>query len=83
MTPQQAEVRRIFAARRRLAEPGGTVQLVRENAHLAEENERLRCENASLAASAEMWIRLYEAALARANERSAVQAPVDPVPEAT
>ena len=39
--------------------------LERENARLAEENRRLREENADLAASAELWIRLYEAALAR------------------
>ena len=43
------------------------VQLARENTRLAEENHRLRAQNADLAASAEIWIKLYEAALARAN----------------
>jgi hypothetical protein len=44
-----------------------TVQLARDNMRLLEENARLRRENADLTASAEIWIRLYEAALARAN----------------
>jgi hypothetical protein len=47
-----------------------TVELARENMRLLQENERLRQENADLAGSAEMWIRLYEAALARANQPS-------------
>lgn len=81
MTLRQREIRRIFAARRRLAEPGGTVLLVRENAYLAEENERLHREIASLAASAEIWIRLYEAALARANGQSPVQLLLEPFPK--
>jgi len=42
------------------------IQLARENRRLAEENDRLRTLNADLAASAEIWIRLYESALARA-----------------
>jgi hypothetical protein len=41
-------------------------RLTRENARLQEENERLRRERAELVASAELWIRLYEAALERA-----------------
>jgi hypothetical protein len=41
-------------------------RLTRENARLLEENERLRRLIAELGASAELWIRLYEAALARA-----------------
>ena len=41
------------------------IQLARENRRLAEENDRLRTLNADLAASAEIWIRLYEAALVR------------------
>ena len=47
-----------------------TVQLARENRRLMEANERLRQDNADLTASAEMWIRLYEAALTRANHTS-------------
>jgi hypothetical protein len=43
-------------------------QLARENIRLAEENSRLRNQNADLTASAEMWIRLYEAALARTKQ---------------
>ena len=41
------------------------IQLARENRRLAEENDRLRTVNADLTASADIWIRLYEAALAR------------------
>jgi hypothetical protein len=41
-------------------------RLTREIARLLEENERLRRLNSELGASAELWIRLYEAALARA-----------------
>jgi uncharacterized membrane protein YccC len=48
------------------------VQLARENIQLLEENERLRTENRDLAASAELWIRLYEAALARAKQPSPI-----------
>jgi hypothetical protein len=40
-------------------------RLVRENARLSEEIEHLRCRCADLAASAELWINLYEAALTR------------------
>jgi hypothetical protein len=36
-----------------------------QNAELARENERLKQHCADLAASAELWIRLYEAALHR------------------
>lgn len=43
--------------------------LERENSRLAEENRRLREANADLEASAELWIRLYEAALARCREQ--------------
>ena len=44
-----------------------TVPLARDHMRLLDENARLRRENADLIASAETWIRLYEAALARAN----------------
>lgn len=50
-----------------------TLQLSRENARLAEENHRLRAQNADLEASAEIWIKLYEAALARANRTPNVE----------
>lgn len=45
------------------------MHLRRENLRLMEENERLRNRCADLAASAELWIRLYEAALHRVEPR--------------
>ena len=42
--------------------------LERDNARLAEDNRRLRDLNADLEASAELWVRLYEAALSRCRE---------------
>jgi hypothetical protein len=41
-----------------------------ETARLGTEIERLRQENAALRASAEIWIRMYESQLARANRAS-------------
>ncbi len=41
-------------------------RLTRENARLHEEIDRLKREHAELVASAELWIRLYDAALERA-----------------
>jgi uncharacterized membrane protein YccC len=64
------EMRSVGASRTRVDDQIRAVELARENIHLLEENERLRQENADLAGSAEMWIRLYEAALARANQPS-------------
>jgi hypothetical protein len=54
------------------------LQLARENIRLLEENERLRRENHDLAASAEIWIRLYEAALARASQAGPVIIDIKP-----
>ena len=45
------------------------IRLARENARLTEENRRLRTVCADLVASSELWIRLYEAALAREGGR--------------
>ena len=42
--------------------------LQQENSRLAQENRRLRDANADLEASAELWIRLYEAALGRCRD---------------
>ena len=61
------ELHRAQFSRVRVDEQMRTVQLARENRRLMELNERLRHNNADLTASAEMWIRLYEAALMRAN----------------
>jgi hypothetical protein len=43
--------------------------LSQENARLIEENRQLRMRCADLVASSELWIRLYEAALAREGAR--------------
>jgi len=45
------------------------VRLSQENARLIEENRQLRMLCADLVASSELWIRLYEAALAREGDR--------------
>ena len=45
------------------------LRLSQENARLTEENRRLRSVCDDLAASSELWIRLYEAALAREGDR--------------
>jgi hypothetical protein len=50
------------------------VRLARENVRLSDEVERLRQQYDALAASAEVWIRLYEAALDRANAAAAARA---------
>jgi hypothetical protein len=62
------ELHRAQFSRGRVDEQMRTVQLARENRRLMEANEQLRQDNADLTASAEMWIRLYEAALSRANQ---------------
>ncbi len=67
MTLNWMEMRRASSARVRLDEHARSMQIARDNARLSEENARLRRENADLVASAELWIRLYEAALERAN----------------
>lgn len=45
--------------------------LERENAYLTQNNAKLRLELKDLEASSNAWIRLYEAALARANAAAA------------
>jgi hypothetical protein len=67
-----AEMRGTKRTRAGVDEEMRAVRLARENIRLLEENDRLRRENADLAASAEIWIRLYEAALARAKQPSPV-----------
>jgi uncharacterized membrane protein YccC len=66
------ELRGVGRARVKVDEQMRALQLARENIRLLEENERLRRENQDLEASAEIWIRLYEAALARASQPSPV-----------
>jgi hypothetical protein len=72
MTLNSLEMRRVTTVRTRLDDQARLLTLARENARLAEENQRLRQQFQDLAASNAIWIRLYEAALDRAN--GAVQA---------
>lgn len=65
MTLNWLEMRRMSSARARLDEQTRMVRLARENVRLVHENERLREQCDALAASAELWIHLYEAALER------------------
>ena len=48
-----------------------SLRLARENATLTLDNTRLRVEYEQLLSSTEIWIRLYEAALERANAATA------------
>jgi hypothetical protein len=50
--------------------PFDPVELQAENARLSSEVERLRDENKALRESAEIWIRMYENQLSRANRAS-------------
>jgi len=72
MTLNWLETRRITNARVRQDEQARILTLTRENARLAEETHRLRQQYQDLAASTEIWIRLYEAALHRANGTTAM-----------
>ena len=67
MTLNWLEMRRTSNARARVDDQARILTLTRENARLAEENHRLVQQYQDLAASTEIWIRLYEAALDRAN----------------
>ena len=67
MTLNWLEMRRTSNARARQDEQTRLLTLTRENARLAEENHRLCQQYQDLAASTEIWIRLYESALERAN----------------
>jgi hypothetical protein len=74
MTLNWLEARRISNARGRQDEQARILMLTRENARLAEENHRLHQQYQDLAASTDIWIRLYEAALNRANATQAMPA---------
>ena len=67
MTLNWLEMRRTSNARARVDDQARILTLTRENARLAEENHRLVQQYQDLAASTEIWIHLYEAALDRAN----------------
>jgi hypothetical protein len=74
MTLNWLEARRVSNARARQDEQARILTLTRENARLAEENHRLHQQFQDLAASTDIWIRLYEAALHRANETQSMPA---------
>ena len=72
MTLNWLEMRRISNARSRQDDQARILTLTRENARLADENHRLHQQYQDLLASTDIWIRLYEAALDRANGADAV-----------
>ena len=74
MTLNWLEARRVSTTRARQDEQARLLTLARENARLAEENHRLHQQFQDLAASTDIWIRLYEAALHRANGTQAMPA---------
>jgi hypothetical protein len=73
MTLNWLEMRRISNARSRQDDQARILTLTRENARLAEEHHRLHQQYQDLLASTDIWIRLYEAALDRANGCSGAQ----------
>jgi len=78
MTLNGLEMRRVASARTRQDHDVSVVHLHCENARLSDELQQLRRVNADLVASADLWIRLYEHALTRANEAEASLAQVTP-----
>ena len=68
-TSDRRETSHIPARQPRLSRDTSLSWLERENSRLTQENQRLRQQCADLAASAELWIGLYEAALRRAGGR--------------
>ena len=67
MTYNWLDSRRADTLHARFTKEAQAVRLARENARLIEENERLQRKCVDLAASAGLWIRLYQEALKRAN----------------
>jgi hypothetical protein len=65
------ETQRFAALKMRPNEDIRSLRLARENASLILDNTRLRVEYEQLLSSTEIWIRLYEAALERANAATA------------
>ena len=81
MTLNWLEMRRMTNARARQDDQARILTLTRENARLAEENHRLLQQYQDLSASTDIWIRLYEAALERANGGPGLDSlPVQPSP---
>ena len=78
MTLSWLEMRKVANARTRQDHESRLTQLGRENARLMDELQHLRRVHADLAASANLWIRLYERALTRANQAEAALA--QPIP---
>jgi hypothetical protein len=74
MTLNCLEMRRVANARVRQDHASRLTQVGRENARLTDELQHLRRVHADLAASADVWISLYERALTRANQAEAALA---------
>lgn len=71
LTLSGLDVRYLTSSRVRVDDQTRSWWLAREHACLAQDNTRLRSELKDLEASANTWIRLYEAALERANAAEA------------
>jgi len=71
MTLKALATRPVPGGRARVDNDARCFFLERENAYLTENNARLRLQLKDLEASSNAWIRLYEAALARANAATA------------
>jgi len=67
MTLTGLATRHLTSSRVRVDAETQSFWVAKENACLTQDNLRLRSELQDLEASTHMWIRLYEAALARAN----------------
>jgi len=71
MTLNGLATRHLIATSVRVDEQTRNFWVAKENACLTQDNLRLRSELKDLEASTNMWIRLYEAALERANAAEA------------
>jgi hypothetical protein len=71
MTLNGLAMRHLISSRVRVDEETRSFWVAKENACLTQDNTRLRSELKDLEASTNMWIRLYEAALERANAAAA------------
>jgi len=73
MTLNGLATRHETSSRVRVDEETRSFWVAKENACLTQDNARLRSELKDLEASTHMWIRLYEAALERANAAASDQ----------